>query len=63
MAVYLDDFFSNANDRNLDFFCKIGIFSKTISASRTHFVIWGIEHYLILLVKSIQDDGWINFQT
>ena len=33
MAVYLD----NANDRNLDFFCKIGIFSETISSGRTYF--------------------------
>ena len=59
MAVYLDDFY-NTNDRNLDFFCKIDIFSETI---RMHFVIWGIKHYLTLLVKSIQDHGWINFQT
>ena len=63
MAVYLDDFFSNANDRNSGFFCKIDIFSETISSGRTHFVIWGIQHYLTLLVKSIQDHGWINFQT
>ena len=40
MAVYLDDFY-NANDRNQDFFCKIDIFSETISSSRTHFAIWG----------------------
>ena len=63
MAVYLDDFFHNAHDRNLDYFCKIDIFSETISSSRTHFVISGIKHYLTLLVKSIQDHGWINFQT
>ena len=63
MAVYLNDFFIMLNDRNLDFFCKINIFSETISSGRTHFVIWGIKHYLTLLVKSIQDDGWISFQT
>ena len=62
MAVYLDHFFYNANDRNL-YFCKIDIFSETISSGRTHFGIWGIKHYLTLLVKSIQDHGWINFQT
>ena len=38
MAVYLDDFFNNANDRNLDF-CKIDIFSETISSGRTYFAI------------------------
>ena len=45
------------------FFVKIDIFSETISSGRTDFVIWGIKHYLFLLVKSIQDHGWINFQT
>ena len=55
--------FYNANDRDLDFFCKIDIFSETISFSRTHFAIWGVKHYLTLLVKSVQDHGWINFQT
>ena len=59
----LGSFFYNANDRNLDFFCKIDIFSETISSGRTHFAIWGIKNYLTLLVKSIQDHGWINFQT
>ena len=55
--------FYNANDRNLDvLFCKIDIFSETISSSRTHFAIWGIKHYLTLLVKSIQDHGWIIFK-
>ena len=63
MAVYLVDFFYNANNRNLDFFVKIDIFSEAISSGRTHFTIWGIKHYLTLLVKSIQDHGWINFQT
>ena len=38
------------------------IFSETISSGRTHFVIWGIKHYLTLLVKSIQDHGWITFK-
>ena len=55
--------FYKANERNLDFFVKIDTFSETISSGRTHFVIWGIKHYLALLVKSIQDHGWINFQT
>ena len=63
MAVYLDDVFYKANERNLDFFVKIDIFSETIRSGRTHFAIWGIKHYLTLLVKSIQDHGWINFQT
>ena len=61
MAVYLDDFYK-ANERNLDFFVKIDIFLETISSGRTHFAIWGIKHYLTLLVKSIQDHGWINLQ-
>ena len=45
MAVYLDDFYK-ANERNLDFFVKIDIFSETITSGRTHFVIRGIKHYL-----------------
>ena len=45
------------------FFVKIDTFSETISSGRTHFAIWGIKHYLTLLAKSIQDHGWINFQT
>ena len=44
-------------------FCKIDIFSEPINSGRTYFAIWGIKHYLTLLVKSIQDHGWINFQT
>ena len=44
MAVYLDDFYK-ANERNLDFFVKVDIFSETISSGRTHFAIWGIKHY------------------
>ena len=63
MAVYLDDLFYKANERNLDFLVKTDIFSETISSGRTHFAIWGIKHYLTLLVKSIQDHGWVNFQT
>ena len=64
MAVDLDELiFYNANDRNLNLFCKIDIFSETISSSRTYFAIWDIKHYLTLLVKSIQSHGWINFQT
>ena len=61
MVVYLDDFFYNAIDRNLVFFCKIDIFSETIS-SGSYFVIWGIKHYLTLLVESIQGHGRVNFQ-
>ena len=63
MAVYIDDFFIRLMTEILIFVCKIDIFSETISSGRTHFVIWGIKHYLTLLVKSIQDHGWINFQT
>ena len=36
-------FLLKANGRNLDFFCKIDIFSETISSGRTHFAIWGIK--------------------
>ena len=46
MAVYLDDFFYNANDGNLDIFCEVDIFSETISSGRTHFAIWFLELYL-----------------
>ena len=63
MAVYLDDFFNRLMKEIWIFFVKIDIFSETISSGRTHFAIWGIKHYLTLLVKSIQDHGWINFQT
>ena len=62
MAGYLDDFFIMLMTE-ICIFCQIDIFSETISSSRTHFAIWGIKHYLTLLVKSIQDHGWINFQT
>ena len=55
--------FYNANDKNLDFFCKIDIFSETINSGRTDFAIWGVKHCLTLLVESIQDHGLINFQT
>ena len=63
MAVYLDDFFIRQMKEIWIFFVKVDIFSETISSGRTHFVIWGIKHYLTLSVKSIQDHGWINFQT
>ena len=62
MAVYLDDSFIRLMTE-IWTFCKINIFSETISSGRTHFAIWGIKHYLTLSVKSIQDHGWINFQT
>ena len=45
------------------FFCKIDIFSETISSGRIYFEIWGIKHHLTLLEESIQDHGWIHFQT
>ena len=32
-------------------FCKINIFSETISSGRTYFAIWGIIHYLALSVE------------
>ena len=59
MAVYLDDFFIMLMTE-IWIFCKIDIFSETIS--RRYFVSWGIKH-LTLLVESIQDHGCINFQT
>ena len=62
MAVYLDDFFIRLMTE-IWIFCKIDIFSETISSGRTDFAIWGIKHHLTLLVKSIQDHRWINFQT
>ena len=61
MADYLDDFFMMLMTE-IWIFCKVDIFSETISSGRTHFAIWGIKQYLTLLVKSIQDHGWINFQ-
>ena len=62
MKVYLDHFY-NANDGNLDLFCKIDIFSETVSSGGTYFAIWGIKHYLTLSVELIQDHGRINFHT
>ena len=62
MAVHLDGFCIRLMKEIWIFFVKIDIFSETISSGRAHFVIWGIKHYLTLLVKSIQDHGWINFQ-
>ena len=62
MAVYLDDFFIMLM-AEIWIFYKIDIFSETISSGRTYFAIWCIKHYLTLLVESIQDHGWINFQT
>ena len=62
MAVYLDDFFIMLMTE-IRIFCKIDIFSETISSGRTYFAIWGIKNYLTLSVESIQDHGWINFQT
>ena len=45
MTLYLD-VFCNANDRKLDFFCQIDIFSEAISSSRTYFVIDVLTAYL-----------------
>ena len=39
MAVYLDDFFYKVNEKNLDFFVKIDIFSETISSGSLRFGI------------------------
>ena len=61
MAVYLDDF-SVMLMTEIWTFCKIDIFQETISSGTTYFAIWDIKHYLTLLVESIQDHGWINFQ-
>ena len=56
--------FYNANDTEKSgVFCKINIFSETISSGRTYFAIWSIKHYLTLLVESIQGHGWINFHS
>ena len=60
MKVYLDDFFLMLMTE-IWIFCKINIFSETISSGRTYFAIWGIKHYLILSVEL--NHGWINFQT
>ena len=49
MAVYLDDFFIMLMTE-IWIFCKIDIFSETISSIGIHFVIWGIQHYVTLLV-------------
>ena len=64
MAVYIDDsFMMLMTEICFVFFCKIDIFSETISSGTTYFAIWVIKHYLTLLVESVQDHGWINFQT
>ena len=41
MAVYLDDFFYNANDRNLDFFVK-STFSQKQSVLVEHTLQFGV---------------------
>ena len=61
MAAYLDDFLIMLMTEIWIFVKQT--FSETISSGRTYFAIWGNKHYLILLVESIQDHGWINFQT
>ena len=61
MKVYLDDFLMLMKE--IWIFCKIDIFSETISSGRPYFAVWGIKHYLTLSVELIQDHGWINFQT
>ena len=61
IKVYLDDFLMLMTE--IWIFCKIDIFSETISSGRTYFAIWGIKRYLTLSVELIQDYGWINFQT
>ena len=62
MAVYVDDFFMMLMTE-IWIFCKIHIFSETIGSARTYFPVWGIKHYLTLLVESIQGHGCINFQS
>ena len=51
--------FYKANDRNLEFFCKIDIFSETISSGRTHFAIWGIKT-LFDPVSKINSRSWVD---
>ena len=51
--------FYKANDRNLEFFCKINIFSETISSGRTHFAIWGIKT-LFDPVSKINSRSWVD---
>ena len=63
MALYLDDSFVMLMTEIWIFLCKIDIFSETIISGRTYFAIWGTKHYLTLLIESIQDHGWMNFQT
>ena len=53
MAVYLDDFYK-ANERNLEFFVKIDIFSETISSGRTHFAT------LFDPVSKINSRSWVD---
>ena len=62
MTVYLDDFFIMLMTEIWNF-CKTDIFSEIMSSGRTYFAIWGVKHYLTPLAVSIQDHGWINFQT
>ena len=39
-------------------FCKIDIFSETISSSRTHFVIWRIKLTIFDPVSDISSRSW-----
>ena len=54
MKVYLDDFF-NANDRNLDFFCKIDISQKQ-SVLVEHTLRFGVLN----TVSRINSRSWVD---
>ena len=56
MVVYFDDFLIILLTGTW-IFCKIDIFSETISPGGTYLANWAIKHHLILLVESIQDHG------
>ena len=62
MALYLDDCFIMLMTE-IWISCKIDIFSEQSVLIEHTLQFRGIKHYLTLLAESIQDHGWINFQT
>ena len=51
------------SESNFYFIPKSRFLSLALSKIIQKKYSWGFEHYSTLLVGSIQDHGWINFQT
>ena len=51
------------SERNVYFIQKAKFLSLSLQKIIQIKYPWGLEHYSTLLVESVQDHGWINFQT